>query len=155
MAAADDERRSLDFFRREERGGSRRIGRDDGGEIGATAGFDAGAHGPPEKSTRQGGGCVHEAFTLTRVKCKSGQEPKARRARVTQTMHETEWFAGVRDVHGARGDAVVLHGIDLALKRGDHAVILGPNGCGKSSLIKVLTCECYPLPREGSMGRIF
>jgi len=71
------------------------------------------------------------------------------------TDESTEWFAELRDVHVARGEAVVLHGIDLAIKRGEHAVILGPNGCGKSSLIKVLTCECYPLAREGSWVRIF
>ena len=73
---------------------------------------------------------------------------------MNQTSESTEWFAELRDVHVARGEAVVLHGIDLALRRGEHAVILGPNGCGKSSLIKVLTCECYPLAREGSV-RIF
>jgi iron complex transport system ATP-binding protein len=71
------------------------------------------------------------------------------------TNESTEWFAELRDVHVARGEAVVLHGIDLAIKRGEHAVILGPNGCGKSSLIKVLTCECYPLAGEGSVVRIF
>lgn len=74
---------------------------------------------------------------------------------MTLTNEATKWFAELRDVHVARGEAVVLHGIDLAIKRGEHAVILGPNGCGKSSLIKVLTCECYPLPREGSSVRIF
>jgi iron complex transport system ATP-binding protein len=72
-----------------------------------------------------------------------------------QTNQATEWFAELRDVHVARGEAVVLHGIDLAIARGEHAVILGPNGCGKSSLIKVLTCECYPLAREGSYVKIF
>jgi iron complex transport system ATP-binding protein len=74
---------------------------------------------------------------------------------VTSGQEETEWFAELRDVHVARGEAVVLHGIDLTLRRGEHAAILGPNGCGKSSLIKVLTCECYPLARTGSAVRIF
>lgn len=74
---------------------------------------------------------------------------------MTNANEETEWFAELRDVHVARGEAVVLHGIDLLLRRGEHAVILGPNGCGKSSLIKVLTCECYPLAHEGSVVKIF
>ncbi len=64
-------------------------------------------------------------------------------------------FAELRDVHVARGETVVLHGIDLTIGRGEHAVILGPNGCGKSTLIKVLTCECYPLPRPDTHVRIF
>jgi len=33
--------------------------------------------------------------------------------------------------------------------------ILGPNGCGKSTLIKAITRECYPVYREGSSVRIF
>ena len=138
MPAIDEERCSLDLVGGEECGGGRSLRRDDRGEIGAAAWFNAGTHGSPQKSTGQRGGCIHEAFTLTRV---------------MSANENTEWFAELRDVHVARGDTVVLHGIDLAIERGEHAVILGPNGCGKSSLIKVLTCECYPLAREGSMVR--
>ncbi len=32
--------------------------------------------------------------------------------------------------------------------------ILGPNGCGKSTLIKTITRECYPLARAESSVRI-
>ena len=39
-----------------------------------------------------------------------------------QTNGTTEWFAELRDVHVARGAAVVLDGIDLTTKRGGHAV---------------------------------
>lgn len=45
----------------------------------------------------------------------------------------------------ARGDAVVLHDICLQIRTGEHVAILGPNGCGKSTLIKAITCECYPI----------
>jgi iron complex transport system ATP-binding protein len=49
-----------------------------------------------------------------------------------------------------RGDRAALHDINLEVGRGEHVCILGPNGCGKSTLIKTITRECYPLAREGS-----
>lgn len=47
----------------------------------------------------------------------------------------------------ARGDAIVLHDIALEIAMGEHVAILGPNGCGKSTLIKTITRECYPVVR--------
>ena len=43
------------------------------------------------------------------------------------------------------GDKQVLHDITLSIGAGEHVAILGPNGCGKSTLIKTITRECYPL----------
>jgi len=50
----------------------------------------------------------------------------------------------------ARGDATVLHDITLRIGIGEHVAILGPNGCGKSTLIKTITRECYPLRHPAS-----
>src|SRR5437588_11404817 len=49
-----------------------------------------------------------------------------------------------------RGDREALHDVNLEIARGEHVCILGPNGCGKSTLIKTVTRECYPLARQGS-----
>ena len=49
-----------------------------------------------------------------------------------------------------RGDHVALEDVSLEIACGEHLCILGPNGCGKSTLIKTITRECYPLEREGS-----
>jgi iron complex transport system ATP-binding protein len=49
-----------------------------------------------------------------------------------------------------RGDRIVLHDLTLCIRVGEHVAILGPNGCGKSTLIKTITRECYPLQREAS-----
>ena len=57
-----------------------------------------------------------------------------------------------------RGDTAVLHALSLRIVAGQHTAILGPNGCGKSSFIKLINRELYPLAREGEspvkvMGR--
>src|SRR5882757_828068 len=49
-----------------------------------------------------------------------------------------------------RGERAALNDVILKIGSGEHVCILGPNGCGKSTLIKTITRECYPLAREGS-----
>ncbi len=49
-----------------------------------------------------------------------------------------------------RGDQTVLDDVTLRIQAGEHVAILGPNGCGKSTLIKTITRECYPLALSGS-----
>ncbi|MEE8486525.1 MAG: ABC-F family ATP-binding cassette domain-containing protein, partial [Gemmatimonadota bacterium] len=44
----------------------------------------------------------------------------------------------VEGIHKAFDDNEVLHGVDLTLHRGDRLAIMGPNGIGKSTLLKVL-----------------
>ncbi len=56
----------------------------------------------------------------------------------------------LRNVCVMRGRNLVLDRINLRIDRGEHVAILGPNGCGKSTLIKTITRECYPVIREGS-----
>ena len=64
---------------------------------------------------------------------------------------ERETFLTMQHVDVARGDAVVLHDVSLDIGVGEHVAILGPNGCGKSTLIKTLTCECYPIAQPQTM----
>jgi iron complex transport system ATP-binding protein len=64
-------------------------------------------------------------------------------------------FLELEHVNVARGETTVLHDINLRVEAGEHIAILGPNGCGKSTLIKTMTCECYPLALEGTRVSLF
>ena len=59
-------------------------------------------------------------------------------------------FLRMSNVNVALGDRNVLHDINLTIQTGEHVTILGANGCGKSTLIRTMTCELYPtIPGPG------
>jgi iron complex transport system ATP-binding protein len=64
-------------------------------------------------------------------------------------------FLELENVNVARGDRIVLHDVNLNLRAGEHVAILGPNGCGKSTLILTITCQIYPIVQPGMRVRIF
>jgi iron complex transport system ATP-binding protein len=64
-------------------------------------------------------------------------------------------FLRLKNVNVARGEAVVLHDINLNIGVGEHVALLGPNGCGKSTLIKTIACECYPIVVPGMEVNIY
>lgn len=53
-----------------------------------------------------------------------------------------------------RGRKTALDRFSLRIRADEHVAILGPNGCGKSTLIKTITRECYPVAQDGSWMRI-
>jgi iron complex transport system ATP-binding protein len=74
----------------------------------------------------------------------------------TATIEDSETeFLEMRQVNVARDDTVVLHDVNLSIRTGEHVAILGPNGCGKSTLILTMTCQIYPIVRPDMRVRIF
>jgi iron complex transport system ATP-binding protein len=67
----------------------------------------------------------------------------------------SQTFLEMRAVNVARGDRVVLHDVNLNVRTGEHVAILGPNGCGKTTLILAMTCQLYPIFQLGMVVRIF
>ena len=44
----------------------------------------------------------------------------------------------VKNVEGGYGSVKIIHGIDMHVDEGEFVTIIGPNGCGKSTLIKII-----------------
>jgi len=92
---------------------------------------------------------LRAAFNLTNVERSSGHSEE-----VPQGF-DAEQFLELDNVNVARGDRVVLHEVNLKIRAGEHVAILGPNGCGKSTLILTITCQIYPMVQPGMRVRIF
>jgi iron complex transport system ATP-binding protein len=56
----------------------------------------------------------------------------------------------LQNIRVMRGQKIALDDFSLRIGSNEHVAILGPNGCGKSTLIKTITRECYPVARENS-----
>ncbi len=54
----------------------------------------------------------------------------------------------VSNLRVARGRTEILRGLDWRVRRGEHWVILGPNGSGKTSLLKAITGYLSPSSGE-------
>jgi iron complex transport system ATP-binding protein len=76
-------------------------------------------------------------------------------AKPNSVQNETPHFLDMQDVNVARGDRTVVHNVNLSIRTGEHVAILGPNGCGKSTLILTMTCQIYPIVTPSMRVRIF
>ena len=47
-----------------------------------------------------------------------------------------------------REERVALDGVSISIAQGEHVAILGPNGCGKSTLIKLISRDLYPMLKD-------
>jgi len=61
------------------------------------------------------------------------------------------------DIHNAtiyRGQTRVFKDFSLRVSQGEQVAVIGPNGCGKTTLLKTLNRELYPVVRDDSWVRI-
>ena len=59
-------------------------------------------------------------------------------------------LAGIRFV---RGDTSILDGVDLTVRTGERWLVLGPNGCGKTSLLRIAALYEHPTAGDGRGAR--
>ncbi len=50
----------------------------------------------------------------------------------------SERILEVKGLNGGYGSVQILYDIDLYVDKGEFVTIIGPNGCGKSTLIKTI-----------------
>lgn len=60
----------------------------------------------------------------------------------------------IRNATIFRGDTRVFHRFTLSIGQHEQVAILGPNGCGKTTLLKTLNREIYPVAADDSWLRI-
>ncbi|TVQ90599.1 MAG: ABC transporter ATP-binding protein [Deltaproteobacteria bacterium] len=66
--------------------------------------------------------------------------------------HSGRVVVEARDLGKRYGDKLVLDGIDIEVIRGEKVAIIGPNGIGKSTLLKILMGEVQPDQGEVAWG---
>ncbi len=70
------------------------------------------------------------------------------------TASEKPPLLDLHNLRVMRGQKIALDDFSLHIGADEHVAILGPNGCGKSTLIKTITRECYPVAREDSWMKL-
>lgn len=55
--------------------------------------------------------------------------------------YHTDWMISIENVSVSYGEHVVCSGIGAEIRQGDRVCLSGPNGCGKSSVLKLILGE--------------
>ena len=67
---------------------------------------------------------------------------------------KTPWL-DMKNIEAWLGPTKVFKNLTLSLIQGENTVILGPNGCGKTALVKLISRNIYPVAKSDSTINIF
>ena len=70
--------------------------------------------------------------------------------KLRQSSHHASRYIEARELAISYDDREICGGLNFSLERGDRMALLGPNGCGKSSLIKLILGE--EICHSGTLG---
>jgi phospholipid/cholesterol/gamma-HCH transport system ATP-binding protein len=57
----------------------------------------------------------------------------------------TDILVKIRGLHFSRGNKVIFDGVDLDIPRGKITAIMGPSGTGKTTLLRLIAAQLYPV----------
>jgi len=93
----------------------------------------------------------------TRASVDSPENISSKPAAKGETPASEAALIDFQNISVMRGEKLALRDLTLRISQKEHVAIIGPNGCGKSTLIKTITRECYPVYTPNSkitiMGR--
>src|SRR5580658_7944895 len=77
------------------------------------------------------------------------------RAPVRSNVRAVKAYLDVRlqRIHVTRGERAVLRAINWRIRPGQHWVLVGANGAGKTQLLKLIAGAVWPLPERGPLRR--
>lgn len=70
-------------------------------------------------------------------------------SRITEVAKQQESLIEFEKLSASLGGRRILHDLDWQLRPGEYWVVLGPNGCGKTTFLKLLRGDISPDPEKG------
>ena len=97
-------------------------------------------------------GRVRRLETMRTERSKRREVSGTARMNLTDAVPSGKRVAELKDVDFAYSDKVIVAGLSTTIQRGDRVGLIGPNGVGKSTLIKLLLGELEPDAGEVKIG---
>lgn len=97
-------------------------------------------------------GRVRRLETMRTERSKRREVSATARMNLTDAVPSGKRVAELKDVDFAYSDKVIVAGLSTTIQRGDRVGLIGPNGVGKSTLIKLLLGELEPDAGEVKIG---